>query len=404
VRLVVLFDLAARSRISNLLCREKIDMKFVMIAGHQALAPRKVGFHFWSEHLTARGDDVYFIAAGQSYLSLLKSKSLPSKPYNRWVLQANRLFAMSWIPPFSPCLNYPVLNFFLLPLFSLYFRFFPRAALLHIQDADYIVVESGPGLVLIPLLARACPAAKIIYEVSDRLVTVGAHPTIIRAEQAALPYCNLIRVPALVMVDDFALGAPVWYSPQGLNKSDFDEVFPSPYLQDKNAVSIGDMLFDAVAIIIMATHFSDWTFHIFGRNAKLYKSLPNVIEYGECPITELTKYIQHANIGLAPYKTAPNCEYLSQSSLKMIQYTYCQLPIVAPNFAAQGRPHVLAYETSEKPEGVIAAFNCAINFDRASVNATNVLSWGEMFENMLGKANQSIQLNSFPRETSTLDV
>jgi 2-beta-glucuronyltransferase len=379
-------------------------MKFVMIAGHQALAPRKVGFHFWSEYLTARGDDVYFITAGQSYLSLLKAKNPPAKPYNQWVLLGNRLFGMSWIPPFNPCFNRPLFNPFLLSLFSLYPRFFPRSALHNIQDVDYIVVESGPGLALIPLLARTCPNAKIIYEVSDRLVTVGAHPTIIRAEQAALPLCNLIRVPAMVMTNDFARGAPVWYTPQGLNKADFDTEFSSPYTQGKNAVSIGDMLFDADAIAIMATHFTDWTFHLFGRNATLNKPLPNVIEYGERPIAELTTYIQHADIGIAPYRNAPNCEYLSQSSLKMIQYTYCQLPIVAPGFAADGRPHVLAYESSKKPEGVIAAFNRAIHFDRSSINKSRVLSWDEMFENMLEKANQSFQTNNFAQHLSRSDA
>lgn len=379
-------------------------MKLVMIAGHQALARRKVGFHFWSEYLTARGDDVYFITAGKSYLSLLKVKDPPAKPYNQWVSLGNNLFGMSWIPPFNPCFNRPLFNPFLLPLFSLYAKFFPRSALHPIHDADYIVVESGPGLALIPLFARACPNAKIIYEVSDRLVTVGAHPTIIRAEQAALPLCNLIRVPALVMTSDFVSGAPVWYTPQGLNKADFDAVFPSPYMQKKNAVSIGDMLFDAEAIAIMATHFPDWTFHLFGRNAKLNKPLPNVVEYGERPITELTAYIQHADIGVAPYRDAPNCEYLSQSSLKMIQYTYCQLPIVAPDFAANGRPHVLAYESSNNPESVIAAFDRAIHFDRASINKSDVFSWDEMFENMLEKTNQLFQANNLTQPLSRSDA
>src|SRR5690606_5523754 len=110
---------------------------------------------------------------GHSYLSLRKAASPPPKPYNQWVPLAQRLFGMAWVPPFNPCFNRPLVNPFLLPLFSLYGRFFPRAAVADIRDASYIIVESGPGLALIPLLARACPEAKIIYEVSDRLVTVG---------------------------------------------------------------------------------------------------------------------------------------------------------------------------------------------------------------------------------------
>lgn len=364
-------------------------MKVVMIAGHLAVAPRKVGFHFWSEYLTARGDEVYFITVGQSHLSLLTKKSRPPEPYNCWVALRDHLYGMVWVPPFNPCLNKPLINPFLLPVFSLYPRFFPRAALNDIQDADYIVVESGPGLALVPGLAKACPKAKIIYQVSDRLVTVGAHPAIIAAEKKALPYCSFIRVPAAVMLKDFPPNSPILYMPQGLNKPDFEARFPSPYSKDNNVISIGDMLFDADAIAIMAEAFPDWTFHVFGRNAKMNKPFANVIEYGERPIGELTAYIQHADIGLAPYRDAPNCEYLSQSSLKMIQYTYCQLPIVGPAFAGDGRAHVLTYESNKNPGGIIAAFRQAIDYDRSSISKAKVMAWGEIFENMLENANRS---------------
>ena len=365
-------------------------MKFVMIAGHGALAPRKVGFHFWSDYLRARGDDVYFITVGQSQLSLLKAKQRPLKPYNEWVFLGDRFLGMNWVPPFHPCLNKPGLNNLLLPLFALYPRFFPESALAPIADADFIVVESGPGLALIPQLANACKQATIIYEVSDRLVTVGAHPAIIKAEKCALDYFSLIRVPAMIMLKDFPANKPVWYSPQGMHKEDFDREYPSPYTNPKNAVRVGDMLFDAAVIAIMANAFPDWTFHLFGRNARLEQSLPNVIEHGEKPIGELTPYIQHADIGLAPYRQAPNCEYLAQSSLKMIQYTYCQLPIVAPAFAAAGRPHVLAYESADKPASVLSAFEKAIHFDRSTINKARVLSWAEMFEDMLTQSQKGL--------------
>lgn len=365
-------------------------MKCVMIAGHGALAPRKVGFHFWSDYLRERGDDVYFITVGQSQLSLLKARQRPLKPYNEWVFLGDRLLGMTWVPPFHPCLNKPALNNLLLPLFALYPKFFPEAALTHIADADYIVVESGPGLALIPQLASVCKSAKIIYEVSDRLVTVGAHPAIINAEKNALNYCNLIRVPAMVMLKDFASDKPVWYCPQGIHKADFDRENTSPYTRGKNVVSVGDMLFDAATISFMAEQFPEWTFHLFGRNAKLSHPLPNVIEYGEKPIAELTPYIQYADIGLAPYRQAPNCEYLSQSSLKMIQYTYCQLPILAPTFAAAGRPHVMAYEAPDKPASIRAAFERAIHYDRRAINKARVLSWAEMFEDMLAQAQPGV--------------
>jgi 2-beta-glucuronyltransferase len=287
------------------------------------------------------------------------------------------------MPLFHPCLNKYANNGLIRKLFSLYPYQFPRSAMAELRDAHLFIVESGAGLMLIPRLAKYCKSANFLYSVSDRLQMLDAHPAILRGESDALPYLNAIRVPAAVMKNDFGSGFPVFHINPGLHKSLFDHASVSPYNNPRNVVSIGDMLFDARSIEIMAENFPEWSFHLFGKGAKLTKKLPNVIEYGECSFLELVPYIQHADIGLAPYKDVPNADYLSQSSLKMIQYTYCRLPIVAPNFAATGRSHVLSYEEGDR-QSIIDAFERAIIYDRDAIDHSQVLSWEEMLDCMLG--------------------
>jgi 2-beta-glucuronyltransferase len=126
----------------------------------------------------------------------------------------------------------------------------------------------------------------------------------------------------------------------------------------------------------LATTYPDWTFHLFGRLAHLEEALPNVVAHGERPFDEVAAYIKFADIGIAPYRPKEDADYLSQSSLKMIQYSYCRLPIVAPRFAAAGRAHVLAYDPGDAGS-IRAAFKAAVEFDRTTIDTSGVMSWEE---------------------------
>jgi 2-beta-glucuronyltransferase len=136
------------------------------------------------------------------------------------------------------------------------------------------------------------------------------------------------------------------------------------------------MLFDAGMIRTVATANPDWTFHLFGRLAKLEDNLPNVVAHGERPFDEVAAYIKFADIGIAPYRPKEDADYLSQSSLKMIQYSYCRLPIVAPQFAAAGRAHVMAY-APDNADSIRTAFEKATAFDRTVIDTSKILTWEE---------------------------
>lgn len=136
------------------------------------------------------------------------------------------------------------------------------------------------------------------------------------------------------------------------------------------------MLFDADAIDVMAVANPDWTFHLFGAKALPRRVLPNIVAHGEQAFERIVPFIKFADLGIAPYRDGASADYLSQSSLKMIQYSYCHLPIVAPHFAAMGRSHVMGYDPAD-PASIRAAFSAAGAFDRQTIATDGVLSWDE---------------------------
>ena len=127
---------------------------------------------------------------------------------------------------------------------------------------------------------------------------------------------------------------------------------------------------------------------LIGKTAMLEEALPNVIAHGEKPFAQTIPYIQHADIGIAPYRPAPNADYLSQSSMKMMQYTYCRLPIVAPLFAAAGREHVLSYNPADEGS-IVRAMEQAISFDRNTIGISAVADWSNIVDRLCDGVGES---------------
>lgn len=358
-------------------------MRVAFLTGHAANSHRKTGFHFFAEMLAARDVDIDWVTLGFSQITRLARRKLPEPPYNSWVRCNNHLQKFVWCPFFHPVnLGSPFLNNVSIPFFNLYAQMIPRTLTERLGQADIIFVEVGAGLLIIPALAKSCPNAKFIYFRNDRPSTVGGHPAIVAAEKKATSFFSFVRVPAAIMKNDYPEHIPVQYIPQGIDKHGFNRSFINPYRQDKNAISIGDMLFDADSITVMANRFPDWTFHLFGRDAALNQKLSNVIEYGEYPFDALIPYIKHADIGIAAYKSGNDADYINQSSLKIIQYSYCRLPVVAPNFSTGDRYHVIGYDPEDQ-QSIENAFLQAMTFDRNTIDTSGILDWGDVLDRTL---------------------
>lgn len=359
-------------------------LKIVMLTVHEATSARKVDFHFWTESLARQGHAVDFVTVGLSPLTRLKPQARRFQgPFNAWRQVGPGVRKYLWRPALHPLsLGRPALDAITRPLFSLYPAMLTRTLLQGIADADVFVVENGAGLCLVPALARRFPQARFIYSVCDRIATLKYHPLILDAERESLPHFSLVRVPAEVMVADYPHVPHVHYIPHGIDKALFDTPRPSPYpAGTRNVVSVGDMLFDDHAVDCMARAEPQVRFHLFGKGARLQAPPPNVVEHGEQPFDAIVPYLQHADAGLAPYRPALNADYLSQSSMKMLQYTYCRVPIVAPDFAARG-VHTSAY-TPGVEGSIVAALRRALAYDRAGIDNSGVLDWDGVTGRML---------------------
>jgi 2-beta-glucuronyltransferase len=353
----------------------------IVTAQHFATQPRKVDLHFMAEALNARGIAVDFLSMRLSLLSRMVSDErwafARTRPLNRWTELSPLMREYVWMSAVHPIATGKAwINEATTPLARLYGRRIPEAVKSQLGTYSHILVESGISVLAIPELRRLAPRAMLIYHAADRLSTIGAHPAAHAVLRDHIGAVDLVHVMADAIRGDIPHGAPVRYLAHGINKRAFDAVTHNPYPTPKNAVSVGDMLFDGDAIAKMAGAFPDWTFHLFGRRAQLGASLANVVVHGERPFDDIIGFIKFADIGIAPYRPKPDADYLSQSSLKMIQYSYCRLPIVAPNFAAAGRRHVLAYDPAS-PDSIRAAFAAATTFDRNSINSSDVLDWDE---------------------------
>ena len=93
-------------------------------------------------------------------------------------------------------------------------------------------------------------------------------------------------------------------------------------------------------------------------------------------------YLQHADIGLQTLVERPGAECFADS-LKMQQYTYCRLPIVAPQFLQSNRTHVYCY-TPDSDESIREAFRAALRHDRSQIDVSGILSWDDLAKQLLG--------------------
>lgn len=356
--------------------------RVLIVTGHHfAEAPRKVDLHFMADALRAGGDHVDFLACRLSFLSrFLKDGRFAyarQRPLNRWNLVGEGLEEFLWYAPFHPMnLKLPLLNALSGPLFRLYGRLLPKAVMDRMASYTHILIESGPPPLLSHRMRQAAPKARIIYHAADRLKTIRVHPCVEEALAKGIGDYDLIHIMAEAMRADFPADAPILYLPHGIARDSFDRTVESPYATPRNAVSVGDMLFDARVIDTLAAAYPDWTFHLFGKKAVPSELRTNIVVHGEVAFETIVPFIKFADIGLAPYGRSEGADYLSQSSLKMIQYSYCRLPIVAPTFAAGGRDHVCAYDPGDEAS-VIEAFRRAQSFDRGAIETASIRGWQE---------------------------
>lgn len=354
-----------------------------LFSGHYYASKRRANFHFLADALVRRGFDVTFVTVQISPISLLRGDPRFEYPVlaeaNRLVEKAPHLTSYVWFTPFHLFhLRFDLADRLTAPLGRLY-AILPMPGLTQvIASAALILVESTGALLLVDRIRRMNPTARLVYRVSDDVRNLGLHQAVIDAEDAVASRFDLISAPSRFSVRRFGNLPNVRLQPHGIDAGVFDRPYPSPYSGPRNAVSVGHSFYDPDLVARAAELFPDWTFHVIGRVPGSRADLPNVRHYGEIPFAETVPYIVHADIGLAPYRFRPGAETLADSSLKLMQYTWCRLPTVAPDFATRAdRPHVIGYRAGDR-ESIRQAFAAAAAFDRSTIDRSAIKSWDEV--------------------------
>ncbi|MEM8702031.1 MAG: polysaccharide biosynthesis protein GumK [Pseudomonadota bacterium] len=368
--------------------------KILLISRHDYRTGWRAGRHFLADAFRDLGASVQFFSVGFSALSMLSDdhrKNLFARA-NTWqeVAGVNCFLWRSPVHPFGRGLGK------FEGLTNSLFRWWVGSACKALdeaaRDADLIIVESGISAALIGRVRKSAPDAKIIYFVADLLDTIGAHPFIAAQLYSDRHAIDRIVVVARAMAPHFEdFGCPVHFVPHGVSKSDFDGIGASPYETSRNIATVGSMLFDASFFTIAAGAFPDVHFHLIGTPG-IEGNLDNVTEYGRMPFRDTLPYLKHADAGVAPYRFRSDAAYLADSSLKLMQYEYLQLPAVCPDFAVGDKINRHGYEPGE-PETILRAITAALGGTFTN-EASDVLDWKDVADRLLALDEDQPLINS----------
>lgn len=323
--------------------------KIVILTSHVFLdGYRKASIHFVARHWAAAGHEVFFTTVGHSSLSRFKQKerlaALRRSQDNRYEEVEPGLYAGAYLPvvhAFSS--SSALVNALTTPLFVIYGSRLPDFAADRIRKADLVVIESGTPVAFFSLVRKLNAKARTLYFCRDLLHSVGASPYLSFLERKQIAEFDSVCVPSRRLGEMLPPGGAVTFVPQGIDGAVFDQAAVSPYAEgSRNAVAVGDMLFDRQSVEQMAAAAPEVTFHLFG--IKWPGEVPaNVNVHGEQSFETVAAYIRHADIGLAPYRVNSDEVYLAESSLKLLQYAYCLLPVVLPDLIPVSRGNEITY-------------------------------------------------------------
>jgi 2-beta-glucuronyltransferase len=224
-------------------------------------------------------------------------------------------------------------------------------------------------------------AATITYLASDDLPTVGVHPCVQVELERSARAVNYACVPSRRMATRFEwAGDRVFFVPHGLNADDFETAGPSPYTSEFNAVSVGSMLFDPDFFVAAAARHPNVQFHVIGAGIA-FQAPGNVIQHAEMPMRDTLPYIRHATVGIAPYRFAPQCDYIADTSMKLMQYQHCGIPAVCPEFAVGNHGGRFGY-TPGDASSIGAAVGAALE-QRHTLRPKRFPSWEAVARRLL---------------------
>lgn len=359
----------------------------ILVTGHYWNSKRKAGFHWLADALERNGWEVLFFTTAISWLSVIRRDyrmAYPVRQEANQLLQVREtMWSYVWFTPWHPAnLRLEFLNQLSRPLFRRYSQLPLAGVEAKICQADLIIFESTPGLLLFERFKHLNPSAKYIYRVSDDLRLLRNHSLVIETEQHIASKFDLISVPSQQIYQLFKGLPHLQLNLHGIRKDLFQKEYPNPYAQTEkpNLIFVGNSYFDHQFLKQASQLFPDWQFHIIGPIANLPQR-KNIIAYGEIPFEDTIPYIKYADIGLQTRCYSPGIESLN-NSLKVAQYTYCKLPIIAPLYLPSSNPHFFYYHPGDT-DSIQSTLKEAVSYERSQIQTDKIYSWDEVVQHLL---------------------
>lgn len=361
--------------------------KVILVTGHYFKSRRKAGFHWLAEAFWQLGWEVFFMTAPISWLSFIRQDYRFQYPIlkeaGKLIEVRPFLWSYVWFTLWHPAnLRYNFLNAMSHHLWQKYSQFSLGEIANVVAKADLFIFESTPALLLFESCKHLNSRAKFIYRVSDDLRLLSNHPLVLETEKKIAPHFDLVSATSPKIADIFSLATTnVKLHYHGIPKFLFQANLTNPYAsQTPNIVFVGNSFFDHDFLKIASKSFPKCTFHIIGPIEHRIKR-NNIIFYGEVPFEDTIPYLKYADVGLQTRSYHPYIDSLTDT-LKVIQYTYCQLPIIAPRYLKSQKPHIFSYDYNDQ-ESIELSLKMALKYDRNQIDISPILSWQETVKIML---------------------
>lgn len=364
-------------------------MKISLLSNHYYRSLRRAGFHFLADALHAAGHEVTFITTGLSWISYARRDYRCSYPgireaHGRLCEERPGFFSYVHFTMWHPhTLIIPPLDYMSSRFVYRYDRFSMGEVEEKIASSDIIIYESCNALFLVQKCRKLAPEARHVYRVSDDVrVLRSAHPELQIVEKKESQAFDLISVPCAYLAEKFSQSCNVRLHPHGVNTMLFDAVDHSPYPGGVNAVFVGNAYLDYEFIKKASEACPEIMFHLIGPFREDLQR-DNVLYHGEMAFEDTVPYVKFADVGL--YCLDLSCSSHSKSftdSLKLKQYRYCGLPVVAPIGLDLHREGIFYYDAS-RSDSYRAALTDALQCGRDPTRADEVSGWDAVAADIL---------------------
>lgn len=357
----------------------------VISAAHDYRSKKRANIHFITDVLAKRGETA-FLATHSSALSALSGRDTRHRQFAEASVAANGVQCHLWHSLMHPINLKGRAGQLWNPLAGAVYRgTMPREVKAMIRKARTIVLESGSAVGLLSAIRRLNPGARIIYNASDSLSTIGLGRYYDDQLAAAGRAISHARLPSALMASEHRAIAEHRIIPHGLDDAFFESPGPDPYEGRKAAISVGSMLFDPEFFEVAAQAFPDVHFTIIG-SGHAGVSRGNVEWLPEMAFRDTLPYIRHAAVGIAPYRAALASDYLIDTSMKLLQFEAAGIPAVCPDFVQGGKPSRIGYRVGDHAS-VVAAMDRALAMPRAVPSVPR--TWDLVVDELLAPSQES---------------